>query len=128
MELTSGMKGYQELEVTEEITAQAMGSGTLPVFATPAMVALMESTCWKSVAEALPEGDGTVGTGLTITHDAPSPLGMKVHCISELTKVDGRALTFSVEVFDEKGLIGKGEHSRFIIHETPFLEKAKSRK
>ena len=101
--LTVGIKGKEEIVVTDANSAKTMGSGTLDVFATPAMIALMEKTAWKSVAPYLEEGCGTVGTLLNVTHDAPTPLGMKVWCESELTEIDGRRLVFSVAAFDETG-------------------------
>lgn len=122
--LTTGIKGKQELVVTKENTAKAMGSSTLEVFATPAMIALMEKTAYESVAPELEEGSGTVGTALNVKHVAASPVGMKITCESELVKVDGRALTFSVKAYDEKGLIGEGEHERFIIYNEKFQAKA----
>ena len=122
--LTTGIKGKQELVVTKENTAKAMGSGTLEVFATPAMIALMEKTAYESVAPELEEGSGTVGTALNVKHVAASPVGMKITCESELVKVDGRALTFSVKAYDEKALIGEGEHERFIIYNEKFQAKA----
>ncbi len=123
-----GIKGNCELVVTEEVSAKTMGSGTLDVLATPAMVALMEKTAWTSIQNELEEGSGTVGISMNITHDAPTPLGMKVHCESELVAVDGRKLTFKVEAFDEKGSIGKGVHERFIINSSKFQAKANSKK
>ena len=124
MTLTAGLKGREEVLVSEANSAKTMESGTLDVFATPSMTALMEQTAWKSVAPYLDEGCGTVGTRLEITHDAPTPLGMKVWCESELTEVDGRRLVFSVEAFDEKGKIGGGRHERFIIQNEKFQGKA----
>ncbi len=126
--LTIGIKGREEVMVTEENTAKAMGSGTLDVFATPAMTALMEMTAWKSVAPFLEDGDGTVGTLLQITHDAPTPLGMKVFCESELLEIDGRRLVFHVAAFDEKGKIGEGRHERFVINNEKFAAKAERKK
>lgn len=126
--LTIGIKGREEVMVTEENTAKAMGSGTLDVFATPAMTALMEMTAWKSVAPFLEDGDGTVGTLLQITHDAPTPLGMKVFCESELLEVDGRRLVFHVAAFDEKGKIGEGRHERFVINNERFAAKAEKKR
>ena len=105
--LKEGVKGTQEIMVTEENTAKVMGSGALDVFATPAMIALMEKTAWESVQPYLEEGSGTVGTLMNVKHVAASPVGMKITCETELTKVDGRALTFSVKAFDEAGLIGE---------------------
>lgn len=122
--LKTGLKGKETTIVDESNTAKTMGSGTLDVFATPAMTALMEKTAWKSVAEELEEGCGTVGIRLEITHDAPTPLGMKVTCESVLTGIDGRKLTFEVEARDERGKIGSGIHERFIIDNKKFQEKA----
>lgn len=122
--LEAGIKGTKEIMVTNENIAKTMGSGTLDVFATPAMIALMENTAYESVASELEEGSGTVGTALNVKHVAATPVGMKVTCETELIKVDGRALTFSVKAFDEKGLIGEGEHERFIVFNEKFQAKA----
>ena len=122
--LEAGIKGTKEIMVTNENTAKTMGSGTLDVFATPAMIALMENTAYESVASEPEEGSGTVGTALNVKHVAATPVGMKVTCETELIKVDGRALTFSVKAFDEKGLIGEGEHERFIVFNEKFQAKA----
>lgn len=122
--LEAGIKGTKEIMVTNENTAKTMGSGTLDVFATPAMIALMENTAYESVASELEERSGTVGTALNVKHVAATPVGMKVTCETELIKVDGRALTFSVKAFDEKGLIGEGEHERFIVFNEKFQAKA----
>ena len=100
-----------------------MGSGTLDVFATPAMAALMEKTAWQSIAPYLQEGQGSVGTRLDITHDAATPLGMTVTCKSELIQVDGRRLVFEVTASDDKEIIGRGTHERFIIDNDKFLTK-----
>ena len=118
--LKEGVKGTQEIMVTEENTAKVMGSGALDVFATPAMIALMEKTAWESVQPYLEEGSGTVGTLMNVKHVAASPVGMKITCETELTK----ALTFSVKAFDEAGLIGEGEHERFIVYNEKFQAKA----
>ncbi len=123
--LETGIKGTQSIKVEESNSARVMGSGTLDVFATPAMIALMEKTAWMSVAPELEEGQGTVGTLLEISHDAPTPLGMTVTCDSELVEVDGRRLVFEVAARDEKGaVIGKGKHERFIVWEEKFQAKA----
>ena len=126
--LEAGIKGYQELTVTEGDTAKAHKSGTLDVLATPRMAALMEETAWRSVAGELEEGMGTVGIKLELGHLAPTPVGMKVWCESLLTGVDGRKLTFSITVFDGAGKIGEGLHERFIIEETKFQAKADKKK
>lgn len=122
--LTVGIKGREEVTVSEANSAKTLGSGTLDVFATPAMTALMEKTAWKSVAPFLDEGCGTVGTLLNITHDAPTPFGMNVWCESERVEIDGRRLVFEVAAYDEKGKIGGGRHERFIIQNEKFQAKA----
>lgn len=125
--INKGIKGTQEVKVTEANTAVTMGSGTLQVFATPAMVALMEETAWKSVASELGEGEGSVGIMMDIQHVASTPVGMTVTCKTELTEVDGRKLTFKVEAYDEAGLIGKGTHERFVVYNDKFQAKADSK-
>lgn len=122
--LETGIKGTKEITVTNELTAKTFKSGTLDVYATPAMIALMEDVAFESVASELEEGNGTVGTLINVKHVAATPVGMKVTCETELTKIDGRALTFSVKAFDECGLIGEGVHERFIINEEKFQAKA----
>ena len=108
MKLETGICGEQSVRVSAENTAKTMGSGTLDVFATPALVALAEKTCWQSVAPALEAGSGTVGTKLELEHTAPTPVGMTVTCHSELVAVEGRKLTFKVTLADEKGPVGGG--------------------
>lgn len=125
--LTVGISNEIEKEVTKENTALALGSGMLEVFATPAMIAMMEEACMKSVQPELEEGSGTVGTGLNIGHLSATPVGMKVRCISKLVEVDGRKLAFDVQVFDEAGLVGQGTHERFIIQNEKFLKKAQKK-
>ena len=122
--LEKGIRGPGESIVTQENTAKAMGSGELDVYATPAMIALMEETAYKSVASDLDEGSGSVGTLMNVKHVAASPVGMKITCQSELESVEGRKLTFKVEAYDETGLIGEGIHERFIIVNNKFQEKA----
>lgn len=125
--LETGIKGTRTVTVNEDNTAKAMGSGTLDVFATPALIALMEETCWRSVANELEEGSGTVGTLLEIKHTAPTPVGMKVTCESTLTEVDGRRLVFEVIARDAKGVVGEGKHERFIIQNGKFQMKANAK-
>ena len=128
MSITVGMKGRAETVVTPENTAAAVGSGLVPVFATPAMIALMENAAVNAVQSALEEGQGTVGTLLNVTHDAATPVGMKVWAEAEITAVEGRKLTYTVTAFDEAGPIGKGEHQRFVIQADRFLAKAQAKK
>ena len=125
--LTVGIKGKMERTVTPELTAEALGSGLLPVFATPAVIALAEETAWKSVAGELEEGQGTVGTRMELSHIAATPVGMTVRCETELTEIDRRKLVFTIEVFDEKEKIAEGRHERFIIDSAKFLAKAQGK-
>lgn len=126
--LTIGIKGTQTIKVTEENTAATMGSGTLAVFATPAMIALMEKTAYLSVQDALDEGMGSVGTYLNVKHLAATPVGMQVTCESELVEIDSRRLVFTVKAYDETGLIGEGTHERFIVQNEKFLAKTNAKK
>lgn len=126
--LETGIKGTKTVTVNESNTAKTMGSGTLDVFATPALVALMEETCWRSVADELDEGCGTVGTLLEIKHTAPTPVGMEVTCKSTLVEVDGRRLVFEVTAYDAKGTVGEGRHERFVIRNDKFQAKANAKR
>ena len=126
--LPIGLKGLAETLVTEENTAAAMGSGLLPVFATPAMLALMEQAAASSVQPFLPEGQGTVGTRLEVSHLAATPIGLTVRAESELIAVDRRKLRFAVRAWAGEELIGEGEHERFVIDNARFLEKALAKK
>ena len=123
--LEAGIRGEQSVAVTSENTAKTLGSGTLDVFATPALVALAEKTCWMSVAAALDEGCGTVGTRLELEHSAPTPVGMKVWAEAEITAVseNGKMVDFAVKAWDEAGPIGSGTHTRAIIKNEKFLAK-----
>ena len=124
----AGIKGKQEIVVTEDKTADALGSGLLPVFGTPFMIALIENTACQSVLPELEEGQGTVGTRLEVEHSAATPVGMKVTCETELVEVDRKRLVFEANVYDEAGPIGKGRHERFIIDNARFMEKVEAKK
>ena len=123
-DLPIGLKGQAETTVNERNTAAAMGSGLLPVFATPAMLALMENAAASSVQPFLDEGQGSVGTRLEVSHLAATPLGLRVRAESELLAVDRRKLRFAVRAWAGEELIGEGVHERFIIDNARFLEKA----
>ena len=125
--LEVGIKGQRETIVAKENTAAGIGSGSLEVFSTPMMILLMEESCFMSVNDILEEGFTTVGTCVNVKHLSATPLGMKVVIKSELIKVDGRALTFKVEAYDEKGLIGEGIHERFIVNNEKFQAKTDSK-
>ena len=125
--LDVGVKGSSTVIVDEGNTALAIGSGTLRVFATPAMIALVESTASRSVAPFLDEGSSTVGTHLDVAHTSATPVGMEVVCETELIEVDRRRLVFSVVVRDAAGEIGNGTHERFIVDNAKFMSKAESK-
>lgn len=121
--LKIGLKGQKSIKVTEEKSAKAMGSGELSVFATPAMIALMEETASESVKPFIDAESSTVGTLINVKHLSATPLGDTVRCETELTEIDRRRLVFSVKAFDGAGLIGEGTHERFIINIEKFMEK-----
>ena len=128
MSVEIGMKGRAETMVTRDNTAQAAGSGLVSVFATPWMIALMENAAVNAVQAVLAPDEGTVGTRLDVTHDAATPIGMRVWAEAEVTAVEGRWLTFAVSAWDETERIGGGTHERFIIKTERFLAKAESKK
>ena len=123
-----GTKCRLEQTVTDALTAANVGSGALPVFGTPYMSALMENAAMTCLQSFLEEGQGSVGTHLDISHDAPTPIGMKVWAECELIEVNGRALTFTVTAYDEAGVIGKGTHKRAVINVEKFLAKVGQKK
>lgn len=126
--LTVGLKGRAETTVVHENTAAAVGSGLAEVFATPMMVALMEGAAVEALKGRLNPGEGTVGTHLSISHDAATPIGMKVWAEAELVEVNGRVLEFTVTAYDDAGPIGKGHHQRCIIQNEKFMAKAQRKK
>lgn len=120
-----GMKCRVEQVVTEQLTAQTVGSGTLPVFATPYMTAMMENAALTCLQQFLEDGKGSVGIHLDVSHDAPTPVGMKVTVEAEITSVseNGKIVEFKVSAWDEKGPIGQGTHTRAIVNNERFLAK-----
>lgn len=122
--MNTGIKGEARETVNENNTALKMKSGGLMVYATPAMIALAEQAAYKSVEPYLEEGQGTVGTLMNVKHLAATPVGMDVTAKSELISIDGRKLTFKIEVFDEREMIGEGVHERFIVNNEKFQNKA----
>lgn len=118
-----GWKASFETEVMKECSAKEMKSGSLDVYATPSMVAMMEYVSCECIKDGLEDGQTTVGTSLNVKHVSATPVGMKVRVESELIAVDGRALTFSVKAYDEAGLIGEGEHQRFLVDSEKFTKK-----
>jgi predicted thioesterase len=120
-----GIRGYKELIVSREDTAARWDSGLLEVFATPALVALMENTALMSYTDLLPEGYTSVGAEITVRHVKATPVGMKVFCESVLREVEASKLVFEISASDEQGPIGFGTHIRFIVNEKKFMDRLK---
>ena len=127
MEIIVGMKGEVSTTVEREDTALEVGSGSLLVYATPCMVALMEGAACEAIADALGENQTTVGTALNIEHISATPVGLDVRAEATVTAVEGKVISFEVKAFDESGEIGRGTHKRVIIHSQKFLEKTYSK-
>lgn len=123
--IPQGQKGEKEVLVNETNTAKAYGSGLIDVFATPAMIALMENTAHSSIQEFLPQGMVTVGIEINVKHIKATPIGKTVKCNSYLEKVDGKRLYFTIEAFDQEGKIGEANHIRYIVDALKFVEKLK---
>lgn len=124
MDLKLGICGEEKEVVRHENTAAAYGSGLVEVYATPAMIALMEKTCYRSVMPFLADGEGTVGTHINVAHKKASPLNTVVTCRSEIVEIDRRRIVFKVVASDDKGdVIGEGTHERFVINVEKFMTK-----
>ena len=113
--------------VSEQNTALSVGSGSLRVYATPAMLALIEKAACKALEGLLTEGETTVGTLLNVKHLAATPVGMQVSATAELIERDGRKFVFSVTASDECGVIGEGTHERFLVFSDKFTDKTYSK-
>lgn len=120
--LEAGLKNTKQIVVTEALTAAESVPGLPPVFSTPMLVDLMETTCYEIVEPFLEEGLTTVGAAVDIAHSAATPVGFTVTCEAELVEVKGRKLVFEVSAKDDKEEVGKGRHTRFIIDKGPFIE------
>ena len=125
--LKPGLRAEKTETVSEKNVASAIGSGCLSVYSTPAMIALMEGTALSAVDPLLPPGHSSVGTELNIKHLSATPLGMKITAKAELLSVEGRAILYNVEAFDEAGKIGEGTHRRFIVEIEKFMARAKGK-
>lgn len=122
MNFEIGIEHDIEIIVTPKDTAKAYGSGLVEVFATPAMIALMEKSALQLVGPFLEEGKNTVGTEICVKHLKATGLGKRVQATAKLIAVDGPKLSFEVEAYDEDGLIGKGTHKRYVIEEEAFMK------
>jgi len=124
LKISVGMAAEKTEVVTKNKTAIKFGSGNVAVYATPAMIALMEAAAVKAVDPHLPEGMGTVGVEVRVKHTAATPVGLKVRATAELFKIEGKRLVFFVKAFDEKEEIGDGTIERFVVGLERFMEKA----
>ena len=122
-ELKTGLKGQAEVVVTHDNTAAVMGSGALEVFATPAMVALMENAAMMAARQSLPEESTTVGGQIATTHLRPTGLGHEVRAKATLVREEGRKLYFRIIAEDEDGVIGEADHLRFVVDRERFMAK-----
>ena len=124
-----GAKCQVEQVVTDQLTAAVAGSGALAVFGTPFMIAMMENAALTCLQAGLEEGKGSVGVLMDVSHDAPTPVGMKVWAEAEITAVseNGKMVDFKVKAWDEKGPIGQGIHTRAIINNERFLSKCNAK-
>jgi predicted thioesterase len=121
--LKIGLTAERTAVVSPALTAPSMGSGSLEVYATPAMIALMEAAAVAAIDPLLPPGQASVGIALEIRHLAATPAGGRVHAQAEVTRLDGRKVSFQVRAWDEHELIGEGTHTRFIVDSRRFVEK-----
>ncbi len=121
--LEIGLKNSSSTVVTDSLTASYIGSGDMPVLATPAMIALMENAAMIAVATHLPEGSTTVGGFISSTHLKPSKIGETITAVAEVTKVEGKKIEFKVSAYSGETLLGEGTHTRFIVERQKFMEK-----
>lgn len=121
--LKTGISSVMEIIVSEKDTAVRYGSGDLDVFATPAMIALMENAAKSCVGLHLPCGYSTVGIEINVKHVKASSVGMKIRCEAVLLKIEGKKLYFNVEAYDEDGKIGEGTHIRYIVNSEDFMKR-----
>lgn len=127
MDIQVGLVHKQTITVTKELTAEALGSGLLQVFATPAMIALIEDCAKNSIAPFLEEGWGCVGTLVHVEHVSATLVGKQVTCQTTVTEVDRKRIVFEAIVTDESGVIGRGTHERFLIQKEAFMNKLRTK-
>jgi len=123
MDIKIGMKGTAHNLVEREDTAAEVGSGSLLVYATPCMAALMEGAACEAIAQGLDEAETTVGIELNIQHLSATPVGLEVRAEAEVIAVDGKVITYQLQAFDESGEIGRGTHKRAVVNTQRFLDK-----
>jgi len=126
-DIAPGISAEIDSLVLEKDTAQSYGSGLVAVYATPALVGLMEGAAVKALQGHLPEGQTTVGGRIDVRHLAATPVGMRVRARAELVEIERRKLTFRIEAWDEVEQIGEAIHERFIIDEEKFISRVKAK-
>jgi predicted thioesterase len=119
----NGLQGQAEIAVGEEHTAPRIGSGRVPVLATPVMINVMEAAALDAVEQLLPPGHQSLGTHLNVGHYAATPVGMHLRATAVVTKVEGRTIEFRVEAFDEKERVGDGTHTRVVVNVERFDQR-----
>ncbi len=127
MSLAPGLNVEEKLVVDKSTTADRMGNPGFNVFSTPALVQLFETTAIRLIASHLEQHQGSVGTRVDVAHLGATPVGMIVRCHAELVEVDGKRLTFKLNAYDEKDLIGTGTHERFIVDVSKFLSRVEAK-
>lgn len=125
--LNTGTKGRTEILINDFLLADSVGSGSLKVFATPAMIMLMEKAACVCLSDFLEDDETTVGTELSVKHISATPCNMKVYAEAEVTEINGREISFNVTAYDETGIIGSGTHKRFIVYSEKFMAKVNSK-
>lgn len=123
-----GLTGERTITVTQEMTAKHLGSGSIAVYATPAMIALMEYAAVAALDPLLPEGQASVGVEIAVKHLAATPLGHQVKARAEVTGVDERRVLFRVQAWDEQELIGEGTHTRVVIDMARFMRRVEGKR
>lgn len=127
-QLQPGLNAEVRITVSETETATHLGSGLVPVYATPALVALMENAAVRALEGRLPPGQTTVGGQIDMRHLAATPIGIQVRAHAELIEVQGRRLRFRIQAWDEVELIGEASHVRYLVDEASFIEKVKNKR
>ena len=125
--LQPGLSAELKITVGEAETAAILGSGSISVYATPALVALMENAAVRALEGHLPPGHTSVGIQIDVRHLAATPVGMQVRASAELTEVQGRKLGFRIEAWDEVELVGEASHVRFVVNEEAFMTKVNAK-
>jgi fluoroacetyl-CoA thioesterase len=123
-----GLIGEAITTVTSDLTAVTMGSGSVNVYATPAMIALMESAAVSAIDPYLLEGRTSVGIEINVQHLSATPVGERITAMAEVTRIDGKRVILEVRAWDEREIIGQGTHTRYIINIDEFMARVNDKK